>query len=646
MSDLIPAKPFSRAQLKTRFVACIAVVVAAFSLLGMRLVYLQVIKGAEYRYQSENNRIRIERIPAPRGVIFDADKEILADTFAAFDAQVIPAELPENARDNLYFTVSRLLGLTPEEIEKAVRARGIPKWRPRVIKRHITREEMAMIEARRIELPGFIVTPNAIRTYPLGPVLGNTLGYMGAMTEEELELPQYEGYDPSDYVGRAGIEKSWEAKLKGTPGGVQVQVDVVGRKYGQLDTIPSTQGNNLVLSIIRSVQEAAEKGLGEEAGSVVAIEVGSGRILALASRPNYDPNTLAGGVNAKDWAELVQNERHPLQNRTVQGTYAPGSTFKIVMALAGLKKGLITPSTTVSCSGAYQFGGRRFRCWKSSGHGGVNLEAAIAQSCDVYFYKLGVDLGVDAIHEAATALGLGRPTGIELPGEKSGLIPSSEWKKKARKEPWYPGETLSVSIGQGYVNTTPIQLAVMIAAVADPSGRVMRPTIVDRVESPDGQYVEITQPQEVSRLPYSLSHLQMVREGLRQVVAAGTARSAKLPNWTVAGKTGTSQVVGMKEGETSAMSAAKAWKYRDHALFVSYAPYDDPKIAVAVVVDHGGHGGSAAAPVAAKVIKAYRDYLYPPPPELNPLGDETSDEFVGPLEVDEEELSPDPEEGD
>lgn len=627
---MLPASPLSRQQLKLRFMVAVGVVTAVFTLLASRLIYLEVLRGEEYRYQSENNRIRVERIPAPRGVIFDRNKEILADTFAAFDAMVVPSELPDDRRDELYNAVSALLGLTREEIAKAVKSPGIPKWRPRVLKRRLTREEMARLEARRLELPGFFVTPNPVRTYPLGDMMGIAMGYMGALTEEELTLPQFENYDPADYVGRAGVEKAFESRLKGVPGGVQVEVDVVGRKFGELNRWPASPGNNLVLTIDRAVQEAAEKGLGEEAGSVVAIEVGTGKILALASRPSYDPNVLARGVTSKEWAELTGDPKHPLQNRPVQGTYAPGSTFKIVMALAGLEKGLITPSSSVYCSGGYQFGGRRFRCWKSSGHGQVSLETAIAQSCDVYFYKLGVDLGVDGIYEAATALGMGRPTGIELMGEKSGLIPSSEWKQRVRKEPWYPGETLSVSIGQGYVSTTPLQLAVMMASVADPAGRVMKPTLLERVESPDGKILEVNTPVEISRLPFRQSSLDAVRDGLRQVVAAGTARSANLQDWAVAGKTGTAQVVGMREGETSAQSAAKAWAYRDHALFVAFAPYRDPKIAVAVIIDHGGHGGSVAAPVAAKVIKAYHDVLYPPPPELSPEGDEESELFVGP----------------
>jgi penicillin-binding protein 2 len=500
---------------------------------------------------------------------------------------------------------------------------------------------MARLEARRIDLPGFIVTPNPVRTYPYGDLMGPVLGYMGSMTMDELTDPLFEGYDPSDYIGRAGIEKAWENRLRGTPGGVQVEVDVVGRKFGELNRWPATPGHNLVLTIDRAVQQAAEAALGEDAGSVVAIEPGTGKILAMVSRPGYDPNMMARGVTSKEWSALVNDPKHPLQNRPVQGTYAPGSTFKIVMALAGLDKGVITPASGVSCGGGYQFGGRRFRCWKSSGHGGVSLESAIAQSCDVYFYKLGNDLGVDAINEYSRRFGLGSPTGVDLPGERSGLIPSTEWKRKGKKEPWYAGETLSVAIGQGSVLATPIQLANMVASVADPQGRVMRPMLVDRIESPDGKSIETVVPMEMGKLGFQLSHLAEVRHGLRQVVAAGTARSANLTQWKVAGKTGTAQVMGQAAADAS--SELKAWEKRDNALFVCYAPYDEPKIAVAVIVDHGGHGGSAAAPVAAKVVKAYHDVLYPPPPELNPMSDETSDKFVGPPEWSEDMAA---EEGD
>lgn len=645
---MIPVRQFSRSQLKTRYLVCIGVVAAVFAVLAIRLVYLQLVKGSDYRYQSENNRIRVERIPAPRGVIFDRNREILADTFAAFDAQVIPSELPAEGRWELYSRVGGILGITPGEIEKKVNSRSLPKWRPRLIKRKLTRDEMARMEARRIEFPGFVVAPNPVRTYPFGPLLGPVIGYMGPISPDEIELPQYSDYDPSDYLGRSGIERAWEGKLRGSPGGIQVQVDVVGRKYGTLGRLSSMPGYNIMLTVDRTLQDAAEKALGEEAGSVVAMEVGTGRILAMASRPGFDPNGMAAGVSADYWSELTTNPRHPLNDRPVQGTYAPGSTFKIVMALAGLDQGLITPSTTVVCGGSYTFGGRKFRCWKSSGHGTVNLSTAIEQSCDVYFYKLGVDLGVDKINEYSRMFGLGDRTGIELPGEKTGLIPSTEWKRNARKEPWYPGETVSVAIGQGYVSTTAVQLAQMVATVADPLGRRFKPAIVEAVEEPGGKVIEAFHPVEAGRLPFKMTHLGLVRDGLRRVVVSGTGKKAAVEDWAVAGKTGTAQVVGMRQGETSEQSAAAAYERRDHALFVCYAPYDNPKIAVAVIVEHGGHGGSAAAPAAQKVIKAYHDILYPPPEIPDPLGDEMNEDFVGP-KLDygqEEDMGGEPGEGD
>lgn len=627
---MIPVKQFSRSQLKNRFVYCVAVVAAAFTILSARIIHLQVIKGSEYRYQSENNRVRVERMPAPRGVIYDRNREILADTFAAFSALAIPSEIPEDRRQELFRKVSDILAMPVADIEKAVKATNLPKWRPRLIKRRLTRDEMAQLEVRRIDLPGFIVSPNPVRTYPHGELMGPALGYMGAITGEELELPQFENYDPADYVGKGGVEKTWEGRLRGQPGGVQVQVDVVGRKFGTLNSWPASPGENIVLTIDKAVQKAAEDAMGEEAGSVVAMEVGTGRILAMVSKPGFDPNIMARGVTSKEWAELLENPRHPLNNRPVQGTYAPGSTFKVMMALAGLESGAVTPSTMVNCSGGYAFGNRTFRCWKSSGHGGVNLQTAIEQSCDVYFYKLGLELGVDKIHDYAKEMGLGLVTGIELPGERSGLIPSTAWKKSARKQPWYQGETLSVSIGQGYVTATTLQLASMIASVADPQGRRMRPILVDKVENADGVAIEVAQPEVLGKLPFQPVNLALVREGLRGVVTRGTARKAAIPEWSVAGKTGTAQVVSMGAKETSAMSAARQWAQRDHALFVAYAPFDDPKIALAVILDHGGHGGSAAAPVAARVIKAYHDVLYPPPEEESPLGDESNPEFVGP----------------
>jgi penicillin-binding protein 2 len=603
-----------RSQLRPRFLLCLLTVAALFGTLLIRLAYLQVVEGARYRYLSENNRIRLERLPAPRGMILDRSGVILADVRASFDAHGVPAELPPPARrQEVYQQLSQVLDMPMEEIRAVYEGRGPARWKPRLLKRRLSRAEMAQLEAHRLELPSVLVQANPVRHYPAGSLLGNTLGYVGEISGAELGTVAYAEYEAGDFVGRSGLEMAWEGTLQGQAGGQQVEVDVHGRTLGVLAARPAVPGRNLVLTIDQRLQRAAEQALEGRDGAVVALGVRSGDVLAMVSTPPLDPNPLAEGVSATQWQELTSDPRHPLQNRPLQGVFPPGSTFKIATALAGLAEGTITPKTQVLCTGEYHFAGRGYRCWKKTGHGQVDLERALVESCDVYFYQLGLDTGVDGIHRWASELGLGSPTGIDLPGENSGLLPSKEWKRRARKEPWYAGETLSVAIGQGYVLATPLQLAQMIAAVANPQGLRLRPRIVARIEAGDGTQVEEVPRREAATLPFRATHLELVRRALRGVVAGdhGTGNRAEVEGFSVAGKTGTSQVVRLSRDQKY-VAAEIPREQRDHALFVCYAPSDDPEIAVAVVVEHAGHGGSAAAPVAQKVIAAYRELRAPP----------------------------------
>ncbi|GAB4256812.1 penicillin-binding protein 2 [Deferrisoma sp.] len=598
---------FTRSRLRPRLLACVAVVAAAFGVLLGRLAYLQIWEGARYRYLSENNRIRLERVPAPRGMVFDRNGIILADVRAAFEALVVPSEVPEEGREEWVGRVAGILGMDPQEIWNILGAPGPPRWEPRLLAR-IDRPQMARLEAHRLELPGMLVRARPVRHYPRGALFGPVLGYVGEVSAEELGRETFAEYAAGDVVGRAGIERTWEGVLRGAAGGRQVEVDVRGRELRVLAERPAQPGQNLVLALDGRLQEAAQEALGDQVGAVVVIEVQTGEVLALVTSPGLDPNELVRGVTPERWQEIVSDPLHPLQNRAVAGQYPPGSTFKVAVALAGLAEGVITPKTRVFCSGAYPFAGRDYRCWKKTGHGWVDLERALVESCDVYFYQLGLDLGVDGIARWGEALGLGRRTGVDLPGERSGLLPTRAWKRRARGEPWYAGETLSVAIGQGYVLATPLQLASMMAAVAHPQGVRMRPRLVTRIEEPAGHVVHSLAPEEVGRLPFSMAHLGLVRRALREVVAGerGTGRRAEVPGFPVAGKTGTAQVVKLPS-ERNLPDDQIPWEHRDHAWFVGYAPADRPEIAFAVLVEHGGHGGAAAGPVAARVVEAYRD---------------------------------------
>ena len=473
---MIPARPATRNELRVRFLACILVTAGVFFLLMARLFYLQVVAGNRYRDLSENNRIRIERIAPQRGVIFDRNGQLLAGTHVSFDADLVPTEVPRERAAEIFSKAAALLSMTEEEVRRVAAQKNPPPWLARVLKRRLSREEMARLDARRLDLPGIFVTATPVRHYPYGRLMGPTLGYLGTITPEELEGPAFAEYDPNDYIGRAGLERVWEGMLRGTAGGTHVEVDVLGRRLKEVAEKPASAGQNIVLTVDLRVQQAAEEAMGDQAGSVVALDVMTGEVLAMVSRPAYDPNELTVGLDSEAWNKLAGDPLHPLNNRPTQGTYAPGSTFKIVMALAGLDTGTITPMTRFNCNGSYMFGGRAFRCWKREGHGSVDLEHAIEQSCDVYFYQLGAKLGIDAIHDYAVRLGLGGVTGIDLPNEKEGTIPSSEWKRRVLNAPWYAGETISVAIGQGYVTVTPLQLAAMTAAVAHPRGAACVPT--------------------------------------------------------------------------------------------------------------------------------------------------------------------------
>ncbi len=604
ISGLLPAP----IHLRRRFLWCVVAVVTVFALLGLRLLYLQVLHGARYRHLSENNRVRIERVVAPRGMILDRRGEVLAEVRATFDALVIPAEMPRGERAREFAELAATLDLEQLLVAQIVEGPGPAAWKPRILKRRLTRPEMARLEARRLELPGVMVQATPVRFYPFGELLGSTLGYVGEISSDELRQPAYAEYEAGDALGRTGLESAWEGELRGEAGAQQVEVDVRGRKLQVLAERGARPGRNVVLTIDRRLQEAAVAAMGQEAGAVAVVSVQTGDVLALASRPSFDPNVLARGVTAEEWAALSADPTHPLQNRATQGIYPPASTFKIVMALAGLAEGVVTPQTRVFCSGAYTFAGRPYRCWKRTGHGSVDLHEAVVQSCDVYFYQLGLDLGIDAIERHGLSLGLGMPTGLDIPGERGGLMPSRDWKRRARREPWYTGETLSVAIGQGYALATPLQLASMMAGVAHPQGVRMRLRIVTGTEDSQGRPLQEVPIREVGRLTYRRAHLDLVRESLRAVVASerGTGRRAEVPGFAVAGKTGTAQVVKLP-AEAGLPQELVPREHRDHALFVCYAPAHDPEIAVSVLVEHAGQGGGAvAAPMARKVVEAYR----------------------------------------
>ncbi len=595
-------------------------VTAVFFLLLARLWYLQIIQSEYLRELSENNRLRFVPVAASRGSILDRNGKVLVGNSPSFSVAAIPQDVKD--KDMLLGRLAKYLGMDPAELQRRWdKGRGRAKYFPIIMASGISRDQLEFLEENRLRLPGLDIEMKPVREYPNGQLAAHLLGYLAEVSDDELGDDAFKDYNPGDYTGKNGIERNWEHDLHGVDGGRQIEVDARGRFLRTVaETVP-TVGNSVVLTIDSELQKAAEQAFGDKAGAAVAMDVNNGDILAFASNPSFDPALFTGRMSPEQWKSYIEDKRHPLENKALKGMYPPGSTFKIITAIAGLEEGVITPDTTINCGGAYTVGKTTFRCWEKHGHGSVNLKRALKESCDVYFYQLGEKLGVDRIARYAKAFGFGAPLGIGLDHEKGGLVPTSEWKEKRFKKKWFRGETLPVAIGQGYVLATPVQLAAMTAAVAN-EGTIYRPHLVKRVVDPDGKVLKEFAPQVLMKTPGRGENFRAVKEGLLAVVnePRGTGASARLYEVKVAGKTGTSQVVKMRDSR-----GGTPYEYRDHALFVAFAPYDKPEIAVAVVVEHGEHGGSAAAPIAGRILRAYfegKGVIKKPQPKSQSLDEE------------------------
>ncbi|MBS1960781.1 MAG: penicillin-binding protein 2 [Bdellovibrionales bacterium] len=603
----------------------IALTVGAL-LLFSRLVYLQIFNGDKMRQYSEENRIKKVKIAAPRGMVFDRNRTLLLDNRPAFDLEIIPQYLKESKRGNETLeTLASLIKMKASDIRAQLeKMRGQPSFIPVKIKEDLSREEVALVEAWKIDMPGVQVQQEIKRTNLYGDVAAHLLGFIGEVSPTELTSLNKAGevYKLGDSVGKFGIEQRLEEVLRGEDGEKLVEVDALGRikldrskgrvLASELEK-PATPGKNLILTIDQDLQMAAVKAFGDKAGAVVAINPKNGEILAMVSRPAFDPTAFSRGIPPALWANLINNENRPLRDKTIQDHYPPGSVFKIITAIAGLEEGVIDEHTVFNCPGKLQVGSKTFHCWQKNGHGSINVREAITKSCDVFFYKVAQRLkSVDDLAKWAFYLGLGRRTGIPLPREVPGLIPTEEWKMKRYNQPWNPGETLSVAIGQGYVLTTILQLANTYASVAN-GGTQYRPFFVKRIESNDGQVISESKPEPLDTHHLKPSTARAVRDGLYNVVndRNGTAYSQRLPGMDFVGKTGTAQVINLSKDRVYAKCENMRYRERHHALFAGFAPADDPQIAVAVIAEHGCHGGTAAAPVARAIIDTYLRKLDP-----------------------------------
>lgn len=594
-------------------------------LIVARLFFLQVISGEELRRFSESNRLKKERLFPTRGVIYDRNEKVIVDNRAAFDVILLSQYYPFDPQTDA--RLAKALGMSPADLEKKLaKQRKNRTFHPVLLKTDVSKDVLAAIETDKAGFPGIDIETVVQRRYPLGDFASQLLGYIGEVDNADIKRLKKANLAMGDYVGRSGVERQFDEALRGVNGVGYVEVDAMGRRklanpdsakllgyVTQTDPVP---GQDLHLTIDADLERVATDSFRSRGfrGSVVAIDPRSGEVLAMVNEPSYDPSVVSiREIDSKIWVALSQNKERPLRNRAIQDHYPPGSTFKLFMALAGLAEGLVNENSTVDCYGHMQFGNRRFHCWKQ--HGKVDFIKSIRESCDIFYYNLGIQLGIDKIAKYARDFGLGSPTGISLPNEQRGIIPDSEWKMKTYQQPWHPGETVSVSIGQGYVATTPLQLVNAFAAIGN-GGFLYRPYIVKKISAVGERPGLEKKPELLRKIEISPEMIKLVKEGLFEVVnrPGGTAVRSFSPLTEISGKTGTSQVRATIKKKCELLDVAD----RHHGWFVGYAPKENPEIAVVAIAEHSCHG-SVAGPVAKEVIEAYFRKKMAPPEVMGPM---------------------------
>jgi penicillin-binding protein 2 len=599
-----PFTNYSAPNLTVRIYVFIGLVCTAFLVLFIQLWHLQITDHQKYVDLSEHNRIRLVRLRSNRGLILDRNHSVLVDERPCYRAILVPEDL-ENAAETLN-RLGRIIGLAPEVIQKRIDTDN-PPFKPIVVKNDISFKEVSLLEEYKLDLPGVSVDTKPVRRYPHGGLAVHVLGYMGQITSAQMKRSQYRRFKAGDFIGQSGLERVQNLLLSGTDGGKRVEVNAQGREVEVMGVKEPQPGNNLVLTLDIALQKRAEELLEGKSGCILAQNPQTGEILCLANSPSYNPNQFVLGISTEDWKTLLSNPRTPMHNRAIQAQYPPGSIIKLVLSVAALELGIIDSDTIYNCQGSIRRNNWTYDCWKKNmgGHGPIKLRRAIEESCNIYFYNVGDDLGIENIRRYAALFGLGRKSGIDLEGEKPGLLPSPAWKRRRFGKPWLPGDTIAISIGQGYLGVTPIQMLGLISAFAN-GGIRYRPYIVSGWETPEGRILKKNRPQVLNRIPVSRQAFESVRAGLWGVVNKkdGTGSKAQIPGFGVSGKTGTAQVVRSKE-LSDLEEEDIPYKFRDHAWFVAFAPYDNPQIALVVMVEHGGHGGSACAPLARDLIKTF-----------------------------------------
>lgn len=589
----------------------ILALVVAILLLGViiaRMVYLQVLNHEHYSTLSQNNRVSIVPVAPTRGIIYDRNGVILAQNLPTFSLEIIPERTKDMAA-----TVAALRDIIPisdNEVERfEQRLKQKRRFQPIPLRLRLSDEEVAKLAVNRHRFPGVEIQARLIRDYPHTGLAVHAVGYVGRINERELSIIDPSNYAATSHIGKLGIEKAYEAYLHGTVGYQHIETNVLGRTVRVLEREAPLPGSNITLTLDAALQKTAKDALGDEKGAVIAIDPHNGDILVFASKGDYDPNMFVNGIDHKSYNALQKSYKKPLFNRALQGQYPPGSTLKPFIGLAGLELDMRSEDSSIFCRGWYTLKGdeRRYRDWKKEGHGHANLHKSLVESCDVYFYELAQEMGINRMHDFLAPFGFGAPTGLDIAGELGGILPSTAWKRRAKNEAWYLGETLIAGIGQGYHLTTPVQLAVGTATLAN-RGQRPQPHLLKKIHIPGAEHLSYSPDQANAPVPIkNIDNWEHVIDGMEDVIYGvhGTARRLnKGQPWRIAGKTGTAQVFGIaQDAEYNADEIAKS--LRDHALFVAFAPADAPEIAIAVIVENGGSGGSVAAPIAGAVIDQY-----------------------------------------
>jgi len=580
-------------------------ILVALTILLFRLWYLQVFKGDDLKQRSENNSIRFRKIIPLRGLILDRNRHVVVDNRPSFDVLYMPGKGKDPDR-----VIEKLKELYKHRSLEFSYDQPFPKkikpYLPVKLEKNVSMEKVALVETNSLDLPGIYIDVSPVRLYLDGEIIAPIIGYTGEISKEELEKDDDEEYASGDILGKQGVEKFLDPYVRGRRGAELVEVNVYGKEIKNMGRIDPVSGYNVVLNIDADLQKTAWGAFEGRSGAAVALDPRNGSVLTMVSSPSFDPNLFNSGISGEQWSKIANNPLTPLSNRVISGQYPPGSTYKLIIAAAALEEGIITPDTKFFCDGSYHFGNRTFRCWQKNGHGHISLHRAIVESCDVYFYNVGSLLGVDKIAHYAKLFGLGGFTGIDLPNEKNGLIPTKQWKLAKMKEPWQSGETISISIGQGFNLVTPLQLVSAYSAFAN-GGTVWKPQLVKSIETADGKIHKEFLPEKKGYLSLSKETFDFLGRALWGVInePTGTGKAARRPGADVCGKTGTAQIIGLPESEKARREKKIGILQRDHALFVCFAPLKNPEIAVAVIVENAGHGGSVAAPIARKILDAY-----------------------------------------